>query len=96
MKLHPPPLPPAPGAKVQREEEEGNGVGTVGATGTKSREEAASDQLGILLSPPVHKDPTGVQALPLAGPTLYLACFGTGSWDYFGTEGRSAPLNQPW
>lgn len=37
------------------------------------QEEAASVQLGTLPPPSAQKDPTGIPALPLAGPTLYLA-----------------------
>lgn len=69
MKLHPPPLPPAPGAKVQREEEEGNGVGAVGAKGTSPRRERFGS-IGDFLLPLVPEDNNRSQALTLAGPTL--------------------------
>lgn len=69
MKLHPPPLPPAPGAKVQREEEEGNGSELSGPKALAQQKVAAS-QLRTFSSFLVPEDATRGQALTLAGPTL--------------------------
>lgn len=69
MKLHPPPLPPAPGPKYKGRRKKGTGSELSGPKAL-AREEVASALLETFSYLLYLKTTTRVQAPTLAGPTL--------------------------
>lgn len=91
MKLHPPPLPPAPGAKVQREEEEGNGVGAIGSR-EPSQEETASPSKRHSSHPLRKETQTESRRCPLLAQLTLRGVLEPGSQDCSRLRDAGAPL----